>query len=309
MRCAFCIHFKQIHNENCHQVRQQVVLSWPTLRKYRYSELLSDPADALMYHYMIALPFTHVNICFTLWDTNTFANLPPPSNTRGEKRLMILWNCPDVAWSSPQWSSEGHQAQGVQLCDHSLTSETDCRTASKSLPSEKSWMLVIHHFRKENFWGSSFDKMMSVSPAAICFEVFWCVILTPISIARRIISANFRVLWEPHWAAPPQPSSATGNAWWENPDAKLCGTAPYQGDDHWKPLIFSPFKNGIIGSGKTIQTSTNREDWMSCGTPNTWNILDRIKDEGEWSAWAWKDFWDTVISCKKKRSKFQNQNL
>lgn len=56
-------------------------------RKYIYAELLFDLLEALMHHYVISLPLTRVNICFTLSDMNTLANLSLPSETKGKKRL------------------------------------------------------------------------------------------------------------------------------------------------------------------------------------------------------------------------------
>lgn len=57
----------------------------PPPENSRYAELLFDLPEALMHHYMIALPFTRVNVYITLSNMSTFATLPPPSETRGKK--------------------------------------------------------------------------------------------------------------------------------------------------------------------------------------------------------------------------------
>ena len=182
-----------------------------------------------MHHYVITLPFTRVNVYVTLSNMSTFANLPPSSKTRGKKRLW--W----FSGTALMWHDHSH-------CDlQKVIKPKEFSFVVTLLPKKQTlgqnWnyfflrIMDAHNtsFQEEKllrfafFTFFFFNKTMSMSLTAIWLEISWCVILTPICMARGIISAYVRILVEPqsgfdHSLSWPRGSCGKATRW-KSPDA------------------------------------------------------------------------------------------
>ena len=135
---------------------------------------------------------------------------------------------------------------------------------------------------------------MSVFLAAIWLEVFCCVILTSISIARRITSANSRLLTEPHKRLQPQPPSFAWQPWRNGHCGRTLALSapPNWVRDQWKLLSFyqatlflSP--NGVISPGQTTQTFKNREK-IKWAMTHSIQRCSRVRLKNERDCWCWR---------------------
>ena len=68
------------------------------------SRSFNDP-EAFQKPYVIPLHLTHVNICVTLSNMSTFANLPSPTKTRGKKTLWWFSETALTQHESPRHSA------------------------------------------------------------------------------------------------------------------------------------------------------------------------------------------------------------
>lgn len=159
-----------------------------------------------------------------------------------------------------------------------------------------------------------------MSQAAVWLEAFWCGILTPISIAKGTISADFQFLLDPHKVASSTASLSHLAAFGSGQDGRIrtpgsevlyltrCVT-----NESRSPCIVLHFPHSKTGLLVQVRQSQHSKTGERLSKP--WHIqsLDYagagMKNKGALLLQAWKGFHNTLAYRKNEKGKAQNQNL